>query len=287
MRKLAIIILNYNSWRLTIDFIDNQLAKQKLPVNTKIVVVDNNSNNDSFKRLLAAKDGRDYILLSSKGNNGYASGNNIGLKWAHDHGFFYGLVANTDVIFKKSDTIKVMLSVFNKDNRIGVVSPRVFTPNGMETNRNLIRPSVYDLTFGKVSYRIKGRKVPKILVGKDVSYCYNYRPQGCCMLVDLEKMATINYMDEYTFLYMEEPILAERFILRGIKGACCLKAKVVHNHSTTVANFAKQKQIYRWQKNSEMYYYKKYRHFNNFQVWLCTSFTALFFMTIRNFKKFN
>ena len=285
--KLAVIILNYNSWKLTINFIKKQLLNISLPKNTRIVVVDNNSSNDSLEHLEKLKIKYNYVLLSSSENNGYASGNNVGLKWAYDNGFKYALIANTDIIFKNTEDVIELLSIFKMDNKIGVVSPRVFTTKGIELNRNLSRPSVYDLTIGKLHYRKEGRSLPSKLMGKNNDYCYNYRPQGCCMIVDLKKMNSVDYMDENTFLYMEEPILAERFLQKGIKGACCLKVKIIHNHSTTVQSVAKKKQVYKWQNASEVYYYKKYRHFNSLEIKLCTIFTALFFNTIRNLKRFN
>ena len=105
--KLAVIILNYNSWKLTINFIKKQLLNISLPKNTRIIVVDNNSSNDSLEHLEKLKIKYNYVLLSSNENNGYASGNNIGLKWAFDKGFEYGLVANTDIIFENSGGLKI------------------------------------------------------------------------------------------------------------------------------------------------------------------------------------
>ena len=61
----------------------------------------------------------------------------------------FAWVTNTDILFDDPQTLKKMISVLEKDSTIGVVSPRVFTPSGMETNRNLFRPSVWDLSLGK------------------------------------------------------------------------------------------------------------------------------------------
>lgn len=282
-KKLAIVILNYNSWQLTLSYIKEQLSKLKLPEGAQIIVVDNNSTNESVEKL---KDG-DYVFLRSKQNIGYAAGNNIGLRWAYEHGYNYAWVTNSDIQFEDPDTAEKMLDVFTKDSKIGVVSPRVYTPSGMETNRNLYRPSVYDLSFGKMQYRKKGRMLSPELKGVDDTYCYNYRSQGCCMMVDMDIMHDVDYMDEQTFLYMEEPILAERLLLKGYKEACALNTKVIHAHSTTVANAAKRKQIYKWQNDSEVYYYKQYRHFNSFQIWLSTSFTWMQYWIIGSMKRFN
>jgi GT2 family glycosyltransferase len=287
-RRTAIVILNYNSWQLTIDIIENQLSKVRMPEGSCIVIVDNCSSNESVAELKKRFSNKvNCKVLTSGKNGGYASGNNIGLRWAHEHGYKYGWILNNDILLPEDNILKEMIGVFECDSAIGVVSPKVFTPSGMETNRNLFRPSVFDLTFGKIRFRRLGRTIPDSLRGRKESYCYNYRSQGCCMLVDLDVMHDVDYMDEHTFLYMEEPILAERLLLKDYKEACALNTKVIHAHSTTVASAAKRKQIYKWQNDSEIYYYKQYRRFNGFQIWLCTSFTWLYYWLIGSMKRFN
>lgn len=285
--KLAIIILNYNTWELTAQFITKQLKKLNLPLNTTIVVIDNASTNNSAIELQRLSKQLNYVFLKSEKNGGYAAGNNIALRWAYEHGYDYGWVTNTDIEFDDSETIKNMLNIFAKDSRIAVVSPRVYTPSGMETNRNLYRPSVFDLTFGKMRFRRMGRTVPPSLKGIDDTYCYNYRSQGCCMAIDLKILNAIDYMDENTFLYMEEPILAEKLLLKGYREACALNSKVVHNHSTTVGSVAKRRQIFRWQNESANYYYRKYRHFNKLEIAMCTVFSWLYCRIVLKFRKFN
>lgn len=107
------------------------------------------------------------------------------------------------------------------------------------------------------------------------------------MLVDLDIMSDVDYMDEHTFLYMEEPILAERLIAKGYKEACCLSTHAIHNHSATVKSEAAQKRVDRWQRESEMYYYLQYRHFSQISAKLCCWFTHLQTSTIGHIKRFN
>lgn len=284
---VAIIILNYNSWQLTIDFIEKEISKIELPERTQIIVVDNCSPNESVVQLQKWNNKcHKFVLIENEKNTGYAAGNNVGLRWAKENKYRFALVTNNDIFFDDPKTLKKMISVLQKDSQLGVVSPRVFTPSGMETNRNLFRPSVWDLTFGRVQYRKKGRTQPESLKGMDKTYCYNYRPQGCCMLLDLEVMQDVGYMDENTFLYMEEPILAERMLNKGYRGACALTVCVIHNHSTTVMSVAKRKQVYKWQHESEMYYYSKYRHFGKFSRWLCGCFTAIYYYGVMHLRCF-
>lgn len=105
-------------------------------------------------------------------------------------------------------------------------------------------------------------------------YAYVYRPQGCCMVVDLKKINEVDYMDEYTFLYYEEPILAERLLMKKYRCACCLEAKVIHDHSRTVRSVLKKGKIIKTQNNSFKYYLKKYRKFNMLAVKLCEIFNV-------------
>lgn len=287
-QRTAIIILNYNSWQLTIDIIENQLSKVRMAEGSCIVIVDNCSTNESVIELKKRFDKKNNCkILTSDQNGGYASGNNIGLRWAHENGYKYGWILNNDILLPEANILEEMIEVFECDDLIGVVSPKVFTPSGMETNRNLFRPSVFDLTFGKLRFRKLGRTIPDSLKGKKDSYCYNYRSQGCCMLVDLDIMSDVDYMDEHTFLYMEEPILAERLIAKGYKEACCLSTHAIHNHSATVKSEAAQKRVDRWQRESEMYYYLQYRHFSQISAKLCCWFTHLQTSTIGHIKRFN
>lgn len=80
---VAIIILNYNSWQLTIDFIENEISKIELPERTQIVVVDNCSPNESMEQLKKWNVAHQkFILIQNEKNTGYAAGNNVGLRWA-------------------------------------------------------------------------------------------------------------------------------------------------------------------------------------------------------------
>ena len=100
------------------------------------------------------------------------------------------------------------------------------------------------------------------------------------MMVDLEKMDEVNYMDEHTFLYVEEPILAERLLKHNYHCACCLNAKIVHNHSTTVKSVLAKSKIRNINNDSFKYYLKEYRNFNIIQIKLCCLFNQIKWMLL-------
>ena len=72
MSKIGIVILNYNDYEETSNFIE-QIKGYK--VLDEIVIVDNSSTDNSFNKLRKLKD-KKISVIKTDGNNGYASGNN-------------------------------------------------------------------------------------------------------------------------------------------------------------------------------------------------------------------
>ena len=88
--KVAIIILNYKSWTDTIEEIS--ICNEVLQIgNEDIIVVDNCSPNESAEKLKAEADIKGFVFIASPVNNGYAAGNNIGLRYAYDMGYTHAL----------------------------------------------------------------------------------------------------------------------------------------------------------------------------------------------------
>lgn len=269
MRELAVIILNYKTWRETLEEIQEVHSKECIAYED-IIVVDNASPNESYQQLELSSAQIGFVLIRSEQNKGYASGNNIGLRYSLDKGYKYAWILNNDIILNADQCVSKMISILKKNEMLAVVNPDVYSPEGKLYNRDAVRPTFYDLTFGMVSYRTKGRQITD-----EGGYAYIYRPQGCCMLVDLEKLSEIDFMDEYTFLYCEEYILAERLLEKRYLCACCTSTKIIHNHSKTVKSSITRYSLVKIKNVSFKYYLKEYRHFGKMKVFICMCFNAL------------
>ena len=115
-----IILLNYNNYQDTIECFEslNYITYQ----NYNIVIVDNNSPNNSMINLLKYMEEKEqkYIyykskeealssttnnsfitLIQSRHNGGYGYGNNIGIKYALNNKADYVLILNNDTIVDK------------------------------------------------------------------------------------------------------------------------------------------------------------------------------------------
>ncbi|WP_051204964.1 glycosyltransferase [Butyrivibrio sp. VCD2006] len=284
MKKVAIVLLNYNSSKDIIDMVDVQLKKIVLPPDTIIIIVDNNSTDNSLQ--VFEKWNKKCIIIESSVNGGYARGNNIGIKYAEQNGFDYVWILNSDVVIRNPKTLDMMLEVMSADNKIGAVSPIVYSGYGNEMNRNLYRPTIFDLTIGRIRYRRRGRRIDKSLMGINDNYCYNYKPQGCCMLLNVPIMHEVGYLDNNTFLFMEEPILGERLLNNNYRSALCLSTSIIHNHNSDYKSEGHRRKVFKWQLQSEMYYYREYRKFPCYVALFCELFTIIHHFVLIRFRYF-
>ena len=128
INEVAVVILNYKSWRDTLNEID--MCHKEIGIDYEnIIVVDNASPNES-KEELEKNSQLGYRFIYSTENNGYASGNNIGLKYAFNNGYKYALILNNDILFNDKEFLKKLLEVVDKDNKLAVVNPDVYSPSG-------------------------------------------------------------------------------------------------------------------------------------------------------------
>lgn len=268
--EVAVIILNYNTWQRTLEAVE--MLHQLLEVaSDDIYVIDNASSNASYQQLQKCQSDS-YQLLRAEANAGYAAGNNIGLRYVREQGYHYAWILNNDIVIKDNKLLRKMLSVLKKDQKLAVVNPDIYAPDGHLFNRESKRPTFWDFTFGMFHYRRIGRQL-----NNRGGYGYVYRPQGCCMLLDLEKVKEAGDLDERTFLYGEEVILAERLLRKGYLCACCPGISVLHNHSTTVKNVYTRKKVIHMKLESFRYYLRAYRHYSALKTEVTTWFYRIKF----------
>ena len=265
---VAIIILNYVSWEATLK--EAAWIRELFSLEwEQIIIIDNASPNESSVKLKENAIGN-YQFIENDKNVGYAKGNNIGLKLAKKQGYRYAWILNNDVMVEDKELLRRLLQVFSIDKKVAIVNPDIYSLEGKIFNRDSKRFSFWDMTLGMVCYRKKGREIEDL-----GGYGYVYRPQGCCMLMDLEKLAEVNYLDENTFLYCEEMIVSERLLRKNYLCACATDIHIVHDHSRTVKLSLKKQKIIREQVRSFRYYLNTYRYYHFAKEVICLFFFAL------------
>lgn len=192
MKKVYVIIVNYNNYNDTIECVKS--LKKVNYTNFHIVIVDNNSSNDSVKKLKKALSTCRIIELNE--NLGFAGGNNEGIKYALDSGAEYVLLLNNDTLVK-SDFLINMMSEF-EDDLVGMVGSKIMYYS--DKNR---------IWFG--GGKIDWFKFIGVNIGmKEVdSKCYNNRCEvdfisGCCMLIKSSVFKVVGLLPEEYFMYYED-----------------------------------------------------------------------------------
>jgi GT2 family glycosyltransferase len=261
-KKVLIVILNYITYDLTLQLVE-ELKRFAFP-NTAVMVIDNCSPNNSANVLAAEAETGGYIFYANDINSGYAAGNNIGIRYAIAHGYDYTWILNNDVKIQDKCILQKMLDVAESSDNIGCVGPKIFSLEGKECLPYCDRPTFWTMTLGIVSGKIKRKSQTNVSQ-------FVYRIHGCCMLLRNSIMQRIDCMDERTFLYNEEDILAERMLNVGSVSYYCAETSLIHMESTTVKiTFgAKNKQRIKMTLDSLEIYLRDYRRYNWLSRFLC------------------
>lgn len=119
---ISIIIVNYNGKNLLENCFDS-LSKLTYP-NFEIILVDNNSKDDSVKYVKERYPNTTIIQLDK--NYGFAKPNNIGAKKANGS---YLLFLNNDTIVTEN-FIEELVEIMEKDPKIGISQSLLIRPNG-------------------------------------------------------------------------------------------------------------------------------------------------------------
>jgi GT2 family glycosyltransferase len=216
-----IIILNWNGYKDTIECIES-LQRIKYE-NYKIVIVDNESTNESVK-ILKSKYPK-IRLFENKENLGFSGGVNIGIKWALKNKADYILLLNNDTFVDKNFLSNLVDTVEGK-NMVGIVSPKIYYSDKPNMIFSMGGFKNYAGLYPFIDHEIK-----KIDTGQ-----YNKLEErdcviGCCMLIEKNIFKNIGLFDDDYFLYVEDMDFSIRVKNAGYKIFVCQKSKIWHKVS--------------------------------------------------------
>jgi GT2 family glycosyltransferase len=210
-KKLAIILVNWNSYQLTNDTL--QSLYQTSYQDYDIICVDNASTDYSLSQLKTNHAG--IIILTCDQNTGFTGGNNKGMQYALAHGYEYTLLLNNDVAVE-SDFLEPLLQALDANENLGAVQPLIY----FHHDRTLIwnAGSRYNKWLG-VTKTIGYNK-------KDKDQKERYQNQGdtkatqpiqniawitgCAFMVKNEVLKKVGLLYEAFFIYYEDVDLSFR-----------------------------------------------------------------------------
>lgn len=314
-KYIALIILNYNNWEDTINCIKSVELFNSAKI--KYIVVDNGSAEKKSLELLDANLCQLFFdnytkyniiptehlllpycsLLVNSTNEGYARGNNLGLKMAMcDNTISHVMILNNDVLFVE-DIIPELLSNLNTLKKCAIISPLLYKKElqGLDETCARMAPSSKDLiieclmiALGFNSYRdiIKKKywlfiKKPNLVNEKVLDI---EMPSGSCMLLRKDLFFKIGFFDPNTFLYFEENILSAKIKSLNMTNYILPYLKCIHLGASSTKKTSSTF-IQRCGLQSREYYLKKYCQLNLLDkiILFIAKYLMLFKLLIRDF----
>ncbi len=240
-----IIVLNYNNFKCS-DFCLESLRLVKSP-SIKIVLVDNNSSDDSFEKLLISYP--ECIGIKSSENGGFARGTNLGLRYAYKEGGNYFLLLNNDVEVT-SDFLTYMIEGFSHQTKVGAVTPKIY----YRGNRNLIWHAGGHINMKRISGIARG--YDEMDEGQYNEIIETNWASGACCLITRETLEKVGYLDEHYFFGQEEWDFSSSICRAGYKIIYQPKAVVYHE---IAQSSKKSPSLYAYQMTyNKIYYANKY-----------------------------
>lgn len=244
--NVCAVVLNWRAADETIKCVDSLLRFAKHL--TSIVVVDNNSEDGSYEKLQSyylKKSGNVYVV-NSDCNNGYAGGNNFGLRFAllniKDIDYFW--IVNNDAYILE-DALLPMLEMVGERKIVG----------SLIVNSGTSRLECYG---GGVLYPILGKS--KLLYnGYDIKSNFTRNPDyimGCSMLFHTKAMTEVGFLDESYFMYSEEVDWQTKALKIGYKLSVCDKSIIYHLGS--MSSGGKSEFYYFYRNRAAVFYNKRF-----------------------------
>jgi GT2 family glycosyltransferase len=237
---IGIVILNYNTYELTLECVKSIVERTKS--NYKIYIVDNASIDDSAVKLISYFYEVDNIfVIKSKVNGGYSKGNNIGVRKAMNDGADYIAIINSDIKLL-NNTIDILYNQISAYENICAVGPSIYDLDNRAQHFARNKLDLKGFLFDKKPLYWFKKLMPSVVNSKrlisweneDSAFSFYGMLSGCCFLIKSDILKKIGLFDENVFLFHEEDILAYKLEKEKKKVAIVFEGRVRHAESSSV-----------------------------------------------------
>lgn len=238
MTKVAIVTVNYNGKEDTLEFLESLKKLKTENLELKTIVVDNGSEDGLVSELV--KSYPQITVLQNGENKGFAGGYNRGIDYALIWGADYILIINNDCLIKDANLIVELIKTAQSDEKIGLVSPKIYFAPGFEFHKDR-----YDQSdLGNVIWYAGGKfdwdNIHAIHRGIDEMDDGKYDKveevdfaSGACLLLKREVIEKVDSFDENFFAYLEDVDFLKRTKDAGFKAFYNGKVTIYHKVSQT------------------------------------------------------
>lgn len=279
---LGVVVVVYKSAQMTIDFVKRERGNIDVPC--ILCIVDNASVEEECEYMaeslqaevvdeeLSVKDKDNGIyIIPSKDNLGFARGNNLGVTFLkRNFDIDYLLFSNNDIEIRSRNCVSTLIHRLKEDDRIGAIGPRIVSLDGSYQLPPDAPVSIYrQIGWMLFPFLRKKHQEETAIVQEEKEIPpskFTYWVQGSFFVMELKTFCEIDMFDPNTFLYSEEPILAEKLKRIGKRMYHESSVEVLHYEGGTIV----KQNGSRWSRlmvmESNCYYFKKYLHYNSILI---------------------
>jgi len=269
--SLLVVIVNYRTPQLTIDCLQSLQAEVEQHANTRVVVADNDSGDESVRVLqdaIASQHWQDWVTLQPlDSNGGFSAGNNaiIAPALQSEQPPDYVWLLNPDTIVRPK-ALKTLLTFFEQHPEAGIAGSRLEDLDGTPQYSAFRFHTFWSeldqgLRLGLVSKilarRVLAPPIPEQAIATDWL-------AGASMMIRRQVLEQIGLLDDEFFMYYEEV----DFCLRAKQAhwTCWYvpDSRVVHlvgqSSGVTGAQAPQQRRPQYWFDSRYRYFHKHHSH---------------------------
>lgn len=270
---VSIVIVNYNTYNLTQACIES-IYKRTKDVNFEVVVVDNDSKDDSVTKL---REDRRIFLIESRKNLGFGQANNLGVKKAKGRYVFF---LNSDTLLL-NNAVKLMADFMDEHGKrlgIGGLGCLLTGSDGKRTHSFAPFPRMGRILkdeWGDHFLKRFGSRMKRLEEGISIDESTLYFPvnyvTGADLFVARETINRYGSFDPDFFMYYEEAEMQYRWHENGLVSYIYICPQIVHLEGGGQNKASVQKQMI--QLKSMFLYLKK-----TYPRWIYLFFRLIFGM---------
>jgi N-acetylglucosaminyl-diphospho-decaprenol L-rhamnosyltransferase len=235
MKPVFVVVVNYRTGRLAVDCVASLAAEGAALRGGRVVIVDNDSGDDSLSVLGAAVAERGWSswveVLALPRNGGFAYGNNAAIARVREIApdFAAVVLLNPDTI-AHAGTVARLIDHLDRHPRVGIAGAAIEDGHGVRAVSAHAMPSPLGELEAAAQLGVLSRVLARRVVSpspRQASHACDW-VSGACMAIRREVLDAIGPFDEGFFLYYEEVDFCRRASQAGWSCWFVADALVVH-----------------------------------------------------------
>ena len=241
MKKVAIVILNYNGDRMLEKFLPSVI--ENCPDWAEVIVADNASTDFSVELMQDCFP--EIRLIENDSNGGFATGYNLALQQVEAQ---YYVLLNSDIEVPKG-WLEPVIALMDSDPQIAACQPKIrsyYDPEEFEyagASGGFIDKFGYPFCRGRIFQHIENDE------NQYDTPIEVFWATGACMFVRADLYHQIGGLDDSFFAHMEEIDLCWRLKNEGYKVYCCPQSVVYHIGGGTLPQNSPRKTYLNFRNN--------------------------------------